>query len=451
MVKEENKILIYSPLVTERLQYICHIILNQVLGLNYEITNDKKDFEKAEFAKFSYDYVNNFKGLPFISAHNLLFETDIHELIIDAFIIDGHKAFFKSSDESYFPFDIFAASFYLISRYEEYLPFKADKYGRFCAEESLAFKEGFLEQPLVNIWAEMFCVKLCTLFPHLKPVKTKFQFLATIDVDNAWAHLNKGFLRTSLSFTKYLLKADIKDFKNKFRIVFSGKNDPYDNYEFIEQVHKKYGIVPIYFFLFSKFSCYDKNPSCKNVNFRNLIKSISRSNKIGMHPSFRSHNKLKMVESEKNNLEKLIERPVDKSRQHYLLIKMPETYDNLIRLGIKQDFSMGYSSYIGFRASFCMPFKFFNLKSNKETSLEIVPFALMDVCFTEYLKIQPQIALKKIKNIITSIKNVNGLFVSLWHNETLMENNDQTDWRFVYEQMLKEIQNGNQAYQKRKY
>ena len=47
-------------------------------------------------------------------------------------------------------------SFFLLSRYEEYLPHSKDQYGLYAHENSIAYKEGFLHQPLINIWLEDF-------------------------------------------------------------------------------------------------------------------------------------------------------------------------------------------------------------------------------------------------------------------------------------------------------
>ena len=62
---------------------------------------------------------------------------------------------FFSVNNSVFPFDPFAASFFMISRYEEYLPHIKDIHGRFEAKESLAFKNNFLEKPIVDIWINL--------------------------------------------------------------------------------------------------------------------------------------------------------------------------------------------------------------------------------------------------------------------------------------------------------
>ena len=445
MSSGSSKILIYSPIITKRLEYIANIVFNRVLNLDFEITPDKEVFRNSGCPKFSYSPDNLFPDSPFLSAHSLLFETNIHKINIDIFEVNDFKAFFRSGDNSFLPFDVLAASFYLIVRYEEYLPFKADRFGRFDATESIAFKEGFLEIPIVNIWIEMLGNELSKLFPELKTNGSHFTFISTIDVDNAWAHLNKGFARTFLSLFRLLLSANFKGFLKKLKVLIKAESDPYDNFTFIDETHRKYKIDPIYFVLFSHYGKYDKNPFQRNRKFRKLIEGISGHSKIGLHPSFHSNRKKAIVNKEKKMLEQLIGKQISISRQHFLIMKMPDTYENLIDLGILTDYSMGYSTHPGFRAGFCFPFQFFNLKTNHETALEVIPFALMDVSFREHQKIMPEIALIQIKNIISSIKKVNGLFVSLWHNETFAEDNASIGWRYVFDQMLKELQNGNQV------
>jgi hypothetical protein len=445
MINEQKKnfLLIYTPQITNRLKYIFNFIFNQELGVDYELCEDIEFFYKSECNKFSYSDENPFPQFPFIEAHGLLQSEEIQKINIDIFIFENQKAFFKSGKTSFFPFDIFAASFYLISRYEEYLPFKADEHGRFSASESLGYKEGFLEEPLINIWINLFKINLLKEFPKLIFKPLAFRFISTIDIDNAYADLNKGLVRTSLSLAKLLSSFKINLFVEKIKVLRYIRQDEYDNYDYLDQIHKKYGFEPVYFILYSKYSQYDKNLSQKNLAFKRLIQRISANYEVGMHPSYCSNHSIKILIDEKKLLEKNVKHQITKSRQHFLKFKLPYTFENLIKLDIKTDFSMGYSSLPGFRASVCSPFKFFNLITNRETELSIVPFAVMDVCFKHNMQIKPEEALKKIKKIITSVKKVNGLFVSLWHNETLNSTNGQMSWREVFEQMLHDAKNGN--------
>jgi len=468
-----NKILIYSNLITKRQEYIFTFIFEEILKLRFEICDDLEHFHQSKLPKFVYSQYNVEGKYLFLKAHSILFEKEIGEIQLDFFGFNTQVGFFKSSKNSFLPFDIFAASFYLISRYEEYLPYKPDEHERFPAKESISSKMGFLEEPIIDNWAISLKMRLLEYFPELEFKNRSFQFLSTIDIDNAYAHLHKGFFRTTMSIIQTAIKRNAQ-LSDKINVLRGKRKDPYDNYNYLDKVHQQRNMDVIYFILFSKYGKYDKNLSMSNKAFQKLIKRIANKNEIGMHPSYQSNNNFALLKNEKISLEKLIGKPINTSRQHFLKLKIPETYEQLIRLGITSDHSMGYASLAGFRAGTCSPFYFFNLKTDEKTKLKITPFAIMDVCFKDYLKCSPANTLKKIKKIITSIKKVDGLFVSLWHNESLNEaldkksskpcayktlternlnkneknkalasDNQQLTWRDVYEQMLNEAKNRN--------
>lgn len=62
----------------------------------------------------------------FIRSHPLLFEQGINEREIQVADWDGLPCFFPAGADSSLPYDIFASSFYLLTRYEEYLPHTTD-------------------------------------------------------------------------------------------------------------------------------------------------------------------------------------------------------------------------------------------------------------------------------------------------------------------------------------
>ena len=135
-------LLVYSDITSSRLQYTCDFIFKEQFGLDYKITIDSESFRNHAGAKINYSN-SRMEDAYTIQSQSLLFEQDIKEQTIYCVDLNNYKAFFKTSDSD-FPFDIFAAIFYLLSRYEEYLPHEKDMYGRFAHENSIAFKEGFL-------------------------------------------------------------------------------------------------------------------------------------------------------------------------------------------------------------------------------------------------------------------------------------------------------------------
>ena len=125
-----------------------------------------------------------------------------------------------------FPFDIFAASFYLAARYEEYLPHKKDHFNRFDADQSLAFKEDFLHQPVINIWVNKLVEGLQEVYSEFKIPERSYKFITTIDVDNAYAYKEKGFVRTIMGYANSFFTFNGKDIKDRTRTQLAVQKDP---------------------------------------------------------------------------------------------------------------------------------------------------------------------------------------------------------------------------------
>jgi hypothetical protein len=430
-------VLVYTHKNSSRLDYILNFLFNDILGVEYKVVTEKKNFVDSNFPKINYsaDFIED--SLQIIPI-DLLFESNILQKKIKVTEWNERKIFFQTSDSANIPFDLFAASFYLISRYEEYLPFSADQHGRFEANQSLAGKNGFLHDPVVDQWACLLAENLKQKYPEFEPCKREFKYISTIDIDNAYAYLYKGTVRTLGASMRDLFKLDFNENIQRFKTI-AGEKDPFDTYSYIDALHKQYGIVPIWFFLVGNYNTYDKNLPLDNEAFQELIKKISERAEVGIHPSYESNTSFDQLKREFDYLSEISNKPVTKSRQHYLKLLFTETYQNLIKLGIKEDFTLGYASDVGFRAGTCTPFNFYDLYNEKETTLKIYPFHVMDTTLNQYLKLNVDEAIDLIHKIIQKVKAVNGTFNSLWHNESLSDHGYWKGWEPVYKKMLELI------------
>ena len=61
----------------------------------------------------------------------------------------------------------------------------------------------------------------------------------------------------------------------------------------------------------------------------------------------------------------------------------------------------------------------------------------MDATLLYYLKLSPEQSLAQISELIHEVKNVNGTFISLWHNDTFSNYKQWEDWESVYTEMIK--------------
>ncbi len=428
--------LVYVSAITNRLQYTFDLVLEDLVGTDYEFTTDVDKFSFHTGPKFNYSNKQIGEEL-FFYATELLFEKKIKRQDLSVFDWNDTKAFFATHPKYILPFDPFAASFYMVSRYEEYLPFNTDKHQRFDASESLAFQKGFLSKPIVNIYAKIVRKILKENFPELTFREKSFKYLSTVDIDNAWAYMEKGVIRTCGALLRSLSTFDFNQIFERLLVLSRRKKDPYDTYDKLTALQKKYAIDMIYFFLVGDYAENDKNVSISSNKFQSLIKSIADYNDIGIHPSYNSNHKPGQLQLEQSRLEKITNRDITRSRQHFLKLTFPATYRQLVDSDITDDYTMGFSGEIGFRAGICTSFYFYDLEREMITPLRIHPFAVMDATLKYYMKITPAEVMSYVGPVIKEIRAVNGTFITIWHNESLSDRAPWEGWRDVYEEILK--------------
>ncbi|WP_316819766.1 DUF7033 domain-containing protein [Pedobacter gandavensis] len=168
------KLLIYAPLINPRIKYIFNFMFNEILGLELEYPKSLEQFLHADVPKLCYAKHPIQKTL-FFKSSGLLTEHSIKRQKIKTSIFGTQKVPF-AVEGSTLPFDPFAASFYFLSRYEEYLPFRQQKSPGFPAKLSLQYKLGLLQVPVIDEWAIILKNILHLHFPNLKFPKRNFSF-----------------------------------------------------------------------------------------------------------------------------------------------------------------------------------------------------------------------------------------------------------------------------------
>ncbi|HEY6504357.1 MAG TPA: polysaccharide deacetylase family protein [Chitinophagaceae bacterium] len=437
--------LLYTHSTTPRLQYIAGFISKELKADAFTITSSADDFRKYTGPKINYSKSRITDTEIWIKPHTLLFEKNIHEQVIDCFEVNGHKVFFKTKGD--LPFDLFAASFYLLSRYEEYLPHTKDMYGRYAFENSLAYKESFLTVPLINVWIN----KLKEIFPgltvHRHPERsegTPFTFLPTYDIDIAWSYKHKGWWRNTGGLLRSLITGKWSLANERIKVLRGKQKDPFDAFGWMNQLHERYKLKPYYFFLVpEKRGRYDKNipPSCKAV--QELIHDHVIRYPVGIHPSWKSGDDVSLFKKEIETISKMNGSPIVSSRQHYIRFNLPDGYRRLIDNGIKFDFSMGYGSINGFRASVASPFYWYDLEKEQQTDLLLFPFCYMEANSFYEQKFTAEQSLEEMRHYYNTVRSVNGHFIMIWHNSFLGTDRLYAGWREVYEQFIKEVAGDN--------
>ena len=440
MSAPERDIVVYSSVINNRVFFTFNHVFKQYFGLNILLTNFIEDYQNTTLPRLNYSNIET-DGFD-VKPYGLLAEKGIKEQNIECRKWENTLIFYETEEKGNLPFDIFSATFFLISRYEEYLAHKPDSHGRFKAESSVAFLNGFLHRPIVDEWLQILARMLKQRYPELNIRERKFSHQVTIDVDQAYKYKSKGIIRNAVSTVKELVQLDFPSLLARLSFATRQKVDPYDNYIFIIEESYKRNIKPYFFFLLGTFGKHDKNIPASKSNMKRLISDLALDHKVGIHPSYRSNKSLKKHYSEIKTLSDIIGKPVNMSRQHFLKMRMPVTYKNLLKFEITEDHTMGYSETYGFRAGTSVPFFFYDLSLEKSTTLTIVPFALMDSTFKYHLRTNPDDTFDKYKKIIDKVKATNGTLVTLWHNDNFEPNTKKGRiWRDTFVKVLNHCHN----------
>jgi len=136
-------------------------------------------------------------------------------------------------------------------------------------------------------------------------------------------------------------------------------------------------------------------------------------------------------------LEKVLEKSeVTISRQHFLRMLIPETFNDLEAAGFKEDFTTAFAHAPGFRSGTAVPHYFYDVEKDTASELLLHPTIIMDSCLITHLSLSPEEALEKIKRLINECKQSGGDFTSLWHNSNLTGDSNNNPWINVFKDMF---------------
>jgi len=421
------EVLIYSEHSSNRFYYVLEWIFKGVAS--FKITHNLKELALHEGPSIIYGNVENrYEAIQIPDSGylwNLDVEPNLPETALVTFPIQTLSA------------DIFTFIFYALTRCEEYTKDNLDSWGRFKAENSLAFKGNYLHIPYVDlVRAKLFDTikKKWISFEIPLPI---FNRQITYDIDVAWAYLYRSFFRHVYGILRDLIRSDFMAIRDRWMVLSHLKMDPFFTFSRLLNIHSAIGDKPIFFFLMGNKSRIDRAVGLKSKAFKQLIRDLSSKYIIGLHPSMRSGRNFSFLMGEYNLLREYAGQQILHSRQHYLLLNLPETYRNLLNIGVRNDYSMGYASKSGFRAGTCFPFHWYDIEKDICTDLTIHPFQAMDVTFWVYGQNTPENVLTELRNLENQVKSVGGTFTLIAHNSSFSGPGTWEKWEPIYFAFLK--------------
>ena len=348
--------------------------------------------------------------------------------------------------------DLLASSFSMLSRYEEILVDEKDQYDRFPAKASIAYKDNFLTRPIVNEYIDLLWEWIDSFNLGFKRKKLwngkDFAACLTHDIDTVKRWGMRGIYSEVRHWGEITLKkrkplAGMRRMTKASASILSFK-DPYWNFEKIINLEKEYGFSSSFYFFGGGKHPSDARYSIHDDKISRLLLEIQdRGHEVGLHGSFDSYSNPEMLQSEKENLEKLAGE-ICSIRQHYLRFDAQKTFAIHEKLGIKCDVTLGFAAHEGFRAGFCFPFQPYNIKEDRPFDVLEIPLTIMDgtLSDTKYRGLTAEEAWQSVESLLVTVKRYGGCIVLLWHNSYLDEF-EHADHTGVYERTLEWIAENN--------
>ncbi|QAA81586.1 hypothetical protein EI546_07540 [Aequorivita sp. H23M31] len=425
-------LLIHIDKITPRISYIFKHICLRILGIDISFSTALEPFIAHKGPKMSYGKKAMGNEI-FFQSFGLLEQQGFDTLEISVKKWGDTVGFFPVSNTSALPFDIFAASFYMITRYEEYLPHVKDEMGRFMASESLAFKYGFLNQPVVDIWAYKFKDKLKEAFPGLPFPKKKMIIHPVVAATEPFVFKYKGLLRSALGYANDLFRGKFRNVGERSKVILSLKRDPVDNFKWLINNARHSNFKLTVFFLLGNALNFQEGMNTHRKKFKLLLKYVSDYKEVGLIFSYDVLTDYEKLKSEKRRMEHITNRAVLSSMNAEFLVHLPDIYRNLVELQVKRDFTMVFRDTVGFRAGTCTPFLFYDLDYEVKTPLVIQPATMTSQAFNKRYSADIE---KTVNGFLAEVEKVNGTFTLIFSNSDFTSNEDNKVWRSIFSERL---------------
>lgn len=408
----------------EERKYIIDVLLKQFLGIdysiiysdtvqNYELWYDSRKVvvEDHFFAKFS-------DNLEYMSFSHLPQSINLLNIPLGSYpIIYGRSYFNEELDNLVCGLDIFASSFFMLTRWEEFLLGRTTT-GKCKENDFFIVRNKLYKRPIVN----EYCFLLSSLLQKIginTKVSHTFNVMLTHDVDrcnltsisvllyNLFQLLKKrNYKKTLLVFLRYM--------NYKLRLT-----NPFDSFAELMDISERYNFRNSFYFKTclrsEKGYTYDITEAFVKERLHTIL---SRGHYVGFHPSENTFYNNIQFTSEVERLQSVLSSHIIKGGRNHGLFYGNETFTQWNSAHIQYDSGYGFQFYNGFRCGCCYPFRVFDLFERKPLSLLEIPFVCMDsVVIRNHFT--PNQMFEDMKQVIDEIYKYQGTVCLNFHSNII--------------------------------
>lgn len=344
---------------------------------------------------------------------------------------DGCRPFAGRREDGSLVFyaDIIAATFFMLSRWEETVVPVRDQYERFPATASVAYKQSFLDRPVVDEYALILQKWLKALVPQWKPEPRRFAVRLSHDID--FIRRFPSFISAARMFGGDLLKR--RSLKRAWQTAVDtvGQTVSIEYGSYLRGIYSlaelsvRHGMKSTFYFPVSEPGPFDSGYDPALPAVRQCIETLRRQgHELGFHAGYHTLNDPERLAAEKARLDAVLDETQYGGRQHYLRFRVPHTWRHWEQVGLTYDSTMGYADHEGFRCGTCHSFRPFDLEQNRGLDIWERPLIVMDQTLCHYRGFAPEEGKTRILELAQRCEQVDGTFTLLWHNSSL-----EGEWR----------------------
>lgn len=327
--------------------------------------------------------------------------------------------------------DLLSSIWLTLSRFEETLPGTRDSHGRFTAQQSLAFRNGYLRRPIVDEYGLAFEQILKILLPRWTPLKRELRVKLSHDIDLVgvpfhWkSSLGHALSRHNATAAFRDLLATVTTFRPAYLQCVVD----------IAETARVYGLRSAVYWKANPPGPFDSAYELRSLKLAQTLSELrSLDVEMGIHPGYYTFLAPEKLIAEVEKLRCVLGDQELGGRQHFLRWS-PATWLHWEMAGLGYDSSVGFADQIGFRAGTSFPYRPWLLDLNREADLLEIPLLVMDATLTSYLNLAYEDSLATVRDVIACCKKVGGVFAFLWHNDSLVQRKS----RMLYQQILLEL------------
>jgi len=414
-----------SPRFNQEKKYIIKVILGDFLGLDYKLSVDADIanyvIKLPNGAKLEFEETNIWKRKNYLNKRNVPtfveYASNSYTVEKNIPVILGTTRIKEEVDYIVCGIDIFASSFFMLSRWEEFVLPKKDEHNRFPANASLAYKHNFLQRPIVNEYTEMLWNMLLHLGINQERKERTYSLTLTHDVDDPFYWKDNSISKLIEEVLRGIKHRSAQRAMSRIKSKVKLTNDPFYKFDEILDISEIHNLKSHFFFMAGGRTKYDNRYSLNDKRIKMLLAEIERrGHHIGFHPSYDAYKESEIYQKELGYLQSHTKKQITTGREHYLRFEVPKTWQIWEQNKMHWDSTMAYADNVGFRCGTCYTFPVFDILQRKECKLLEKPLTAMEATLYNYMGLSFAEVCATLQNLKQNVQKYKGEFVFLWHN-----------------------------------